>query len=314
MRAAFRASKRTYYTTNFSARESAKTMRRRGPWDEELERFRDIYDGRAPLELVCVGVVYPYVAASYSIATITQRRDDTRDMTEDDFGDAPCVWRWFVRPLHALMCELPFAAFQVWVVVLLACAFSLFTDVPSDPRAQVCLDYACSMDIATWLPHMTWEIYVPVDLVGPFGRWYEEHTRAHFVVRHALVNLRYVYGTDVAFAGNASRASGNFVCVGVTTYHPPTFRSFRAQVETLARGIQQAFPDRVRFHPGKLDPPCAAPCAADVRLVERLDPHGVFRASPYSRRHHRLRRVPPLCCWVLLPLAGTAAALLVAFA
>jgi hypothetical protein len=291
VRASFKTETRSYFYTDFAPRKAMNTMRRKKDMCSEMEAIVSRYEGVAPNTLVSTTVVHPFFAVGETNAWVTSDRDRKKDLVAV-FGKEKLVWKYLAEPLNTIMYELPHVMYQAWFFVLMGVAFLFLTDVPCDEKDQICMDFACSMDIGTWITHYTWEAYVPTDIAAEFGRFYDAYVKeSSTVLRHCVVNLRFVYGSDTFFAGN-SPARYNYICVGIVAYHRPSFRHYRTNFENMTKELNERFPGRIRLHPGKVNPPGYT---YPEEKAAKFDRHKVFKPRRYSSSNDTMRRMPPLC-------------------
>lgn len=286
VKASFETSARTYYKTDFAS--AARTFRIKKSMEKELLIFADKYKGVRDLHLISVHVLHPFFSMNETNAHVTDQRSDVRDLDNKTFGEEGVAWNYFIRPLNHVAYELPYVLFQVWYFVVMSISFLFLSDVPTAPDCQICLDYACSMDIATWMRHSSWEAFVPVDMCSEFGEWFDEMMKSCWYVRMSWINLRHVKGDGLVHAANPESGK-RYICVGITSYHPPTFKHFEGELRTLTVRMREKFGDRVRLHPGKFD------------VLQDTHNKSIFSPSPECKRALRYSRsFPPLLAGVVL--------------
>ena len=300
VRAAFRLTPRTYYKVT----PLLTTIGIRKTFAAEMSEYAEAHDGTAPLDLVYTRAIQPFGITVRVKAERVAAAAGT-DAADASLGEPPWAYRLFVSPLFRLAQELPYELWLLFQIPLMITASLMSTCAR---RGPVHLDHAASLDYLTWEKHQEVEFFVPVPDAEAFGAWWDRYRRGTRYLRNALIGLRYVYGTDLAFAANAP-AGQNYVCFNIDSYHVPTFRGYTRELERAARAMREEFEGRVRTHPGKLNLPSGTYHASDVHVVAQHDPRGVFEVPEYDPAAFAFRVLPPTALWLGIAAGVTAWAL-----
>lgn len=290
-RAAFRLSPRTYYKTS----PILCSLGLRKSFAEEMKQYVQEHDGVKPMDLMYTRVFQPFGIALNLKSERIEDPSNVTDATDPTLGEPSWTYRLTVSPLFRLSQELPYELFSVFQNLLIAVSALVFTTFAQ--RGTVHLDHASSIDYLVWQEHQEVEFFVPVSDAEEFGAWWDKYRRKTRYLRNALIGLRYVYGSDLAFAAN-SPSGQNYVCFNIDCYHLASFRRYTREVENAAKEIRRIFDGRVRSHPGKLNVPSGSYLIDDLCMVAQHDPKGIFEVRGYDHLVFSFRSLPPMAIWV----------------
>jgi len=254
-----------------------------------LGDYPAIHDGYAPGEYITGGILFgQFGYPSYFASGKTPEPMPNASMLPPDFGVLVPTQEKIALFFDGILDRLLTPDMYDWVYIMLM--FGRLNGPQPSWGEYRDLDVVCSSSGITNLKHFEIEFFVPVGTMGAVGalidRMFAEG-RFPYIAGNGFWSLRYVYGCESLTAPSGVMADGSVtdvIAINIDCYQKSMWGQFKEELDGMLAELGAAFPQQIRHHPGKYNPPLSPdPESTEVKhLLESLDPRGLFARETYD--------------------------------